>query len=496
MLHGKIFLVIVFFMWVRWSWPRFRFDQLMNLAWKIMLPLGLVNFLAIAILEEIRHVYAPESSSFAWTLGIIAAGWVLFAAAWLVDVAGQSAGDRQSPPPRLLAMQSPLIVSCQRIALSCAMKPDDPNIKWIPEPELGLAGKMYLPLIAQGLTTTWKHLTKSLRGDVVTVSYPDEEPKIGNPLIYRGVHRLNKDEQGRVKCVACFLCATACPAHCIDIIGVRKPLAGSRKVSAELQHRRAALHLLRHVRRGLPRRCHRADQPLQPDRPQPRGNDLRQGEAALSLRRDQGQGADAVAGPGRDRDMSEWLSVPLLLAADLPTVKEICSCNSFWAILVGSLAVWVLLPNRIPYGKSIGGVLAIVAAGLFASDWPFLGDWTDQAVFWLLSAVTLGAAVCTICSRSPVYSAIWFALSLLGTAGLFFYNGAQFLGVATIVVYAGAIVVTFLFVIMLSQPEGHSAYDRITWGWFPKTFSVLAAATMVALLTFLLGNLRARLPSR
>ena len=81
-LHGKIFFVILFFMWVRWSWPRFRFDQLMNLAWKVMLPLGLVNFLAVAILEELRHVYAPEGSSFAWSLGIIAAGWVLFAVAW------------------------------------------------------------------------------------------------------------------------------------------------------------------------------------------------------------------------------------------------------------------------------------------------------------------------------------------------------------------------------------------------------------------------------
>jgi NADH-quinone oxidoreductase subunit H len=83
-LHGKIFLVILFFMWVRWSWPRFRFDQLMNLAWKIMLPLGLVNFVAIAVLEEIRHVNAPLGGSFAWTLGIIVAGWLLFAAAWLV----------------------------------------------------------------------------------------------------------------------------------------------------------------------------------------------------------------------------------------------------------------------------------------------------------------------------------------------------------------------------------------------------------------------------
>jgi NADH-quinone oxidoreductase subunit H len=83
-LHGKIFLVIVFFMWVRWSWPRFRFDQLMNLAWKIMLPLGLVNIVAVAILEEIRHVYGPPESSFTWTLGIIAAGWAVFGVAWLV----------------------------------------------------------------------------------------------------------------------------------------------------------------------------------------------------------------------------------------------------------------------------------------------------------------------------------------------------------------------------------------------------------------------------
>ena len=37
------------------------------------------------------------------------------------------------------------------------------------------------------------------------------------------MHRLNKDAEGRVKCVACFLCATACPAHCIDIVGVESP---------------------------------------------------------------------------------------------------------------------------------------------------------------------------------------------------------------------------------------------------------------------------------
>ena len=94
------------------------------------------------------------------------------------------------------------------------MKPNDPNVKWLDEPRLGLAGKMYLPLFAQGLTTTVKRLMQPK----VTVGFPEQKPDIGNPLIYRGVHRLNKDDDGRVKCVACFMCATACPAHCIDII--------------------------------------------------------------------------------------------------------------------------------------------------------------------------------------------------------------------------------------------------------------------------------------
>ena len=99
------------------------------------------------------------------------------------------------------------------------MKEYDPDVLWIEEPQLGLSGKMYLPLVAQGLTTTARHLV----GPKVTVSYPEVEPEIENPLIYRGVHRLNRDEEGRIKCVACFLCATACPAHCIDIIGVESP---------------------------------------------------------------------------------------------------------------------------------------------------------------------------------------------------------------------------------------------------------------------------------
>lgn len=179
-----------------------------------------------------------------------------------------------------------------------------------------------------------------------------------------------------------------------------------------------------------------------------------------------------------------------LLAAESLTYREVLACRTFWGLVLAAVGLWLALPKRVAYGKTIGGVLGIIGLALLASDWPLLPTLTDQTVFWLLASITILAAVATITSYSPVYSAIWFALSLLGTGGLFFFNGAQFLGVATIVVYAGAIVVTFLFVIMLAQPEGHASYDRISWGWFAKTASVFVAAGIVGLLTMLLGGLK------
>jgi NADH-quinone oxidoreductase subunit H len=74
----KIFLVILFFMLIRWSWPRFRYDQLMAFAWKVMLPLGLANFVVIATLEQLKINWPG-------------AGWlnVLFAVlAWAACIAG------------------------------------------------------------------------------------------------------------------------------------------------------------------------------------------------------------------------------------------------------------------------------------------------------------------------------------------------------------------------------------------------------------------------
>jgi NADH-quinone oxidoreductase subunit I len=99
------------------------------------------------------------------------------------------------------------------------MNRNDPKITWTREPRLGLLGRSYLLLFLQGLTTTVRHFFRRKK----TVQFPDVPHEIADPLLYRGVHRLNRDDQGRVKCVACFLCATACPAHCIDIVAAESP---------------------------------------------------------------------------------------------------------------------------------------------------------------------------------------------------------------------------------------------------------------------------------
>jgi len=91
------------------------------------------------------------------------------------------------------------------------------SVRWIAEPKIGFWERMYLPAIFEGLQTTVTHMF----APKVTEQYPEQEPTL--PSNYRGVHRLNRDDEGRVKCVACYMCSTACPAHCIDIVAAPAP---------------------------------------------------------------------------------------------------------------------------------------------------------------------------------------------------------------------------------------------------------------------------------
>jgi NADH-quinone oxidoreductase subunit I len=91
------------------------------------------------------------------------------------------------------------------------------QVRWVKPPKIGLMEKLYIPAIVSGLGTTMKHVFKK----PVTQQFPEQRPTL--PPNYRGVHRLNRDETGRVKCVACYMCSTACPARCIDIVAAPSP---------------------------------------------------------------------------------------------------------------------------------------------------------------------------------------------------------------------------------------------------------------------------------
>jgi NADH-quinone oxidoreductase subunit H len=82
-LSAKILGVILFFMLVRWSWPRFRFDQLMNLAWKVMLPLGLVNLVTVAAVEEFRPQLVTALGEGWAKVAAIGLPWAVFFIGWI-----------------------------------------------------------------------------------------------------------------------------------------------------------------------------------------------------------------------------------------------------------------------------------------------------------------------------------------------------------------------------------------------------------------------------
>jgi len=105
-------------------------------------------------------------------------------------------------------------------------------------------------------------------------------------------------------------------------------------------------------------------------------------------------------------------------------------------------------------------------------------------LFWPAAAAMVVFTLLTISSRNPVYSAIWMILSFAATAGLFVLLEAHLIAAVEVLVYAGAIMVLFLFVIMLInlRSEEHE-------GLRLNPLAILAAATFLALVTRALNDL-------
>ncbi|MBX3357931.1 MAG: NADH-quinone oxidoreductase subunit I [Phycisphaeraceae bacterium] len=106
------------------------------------------------------------------------------------------------------------------------------DILRLESPEMNRLESVYLPAIFKGFGTTLRHMFGTIVGgkNFLTLQYPEERreqmpvDKGGVEVRnFRGVHRLNRDEEGRVKCVACMMCPTLCPARCIHIEAAESP---------------------------------------------------------------------------------------------------------------------------------------------------------------------------------------------------------------------------------------------------------------------------------
>jgi NADH-quinone oxidoreductase subunit J len=90
---------------------------------------------------------------------------------------------------------------------------------------------------------------------------------------------------------------------------------------------------------------------------------------------------------------------------------------------------------------------------------------TDALFFYLFAALVLGGAIFTVTRRSAVHSAISLIVSLIGVAGLYLLQQAEFLFAVQIVLYVGGIMVLFLFVIMLVNLDQAAKQRQFSRQW-------------------------------
>ena len=110
---------------------------------------------------------------------------------------------------------------------------------------MSFSEKIYMPSILKGMAVTLKHFFKKKP----TISYPEEKRPFSP--VFRGLHVLNRDEEGREKCTACGLCAVACPAEAITMEAAERQKGEETLYREEKYAAKYEINMLRCIFCGL-----------------------------------------------------------------------------------------------------------------------------------------------------------------------------------------------------------------------------------------------------
>lgn len=154
-------------------------------------------------------------------------------------------------------------------------------------------------------------------------------------------------------------------------------------------------------------------------------------------------------------------------------------------MIAGAVGLYLLMPRRQGAGLAkVGALVAGVAlVGILLNLLGWTGGSLEGRFFGLFSAVAVVSAVMMITQRKALYSALFFVLTVLAVAALILLQQAEFLAVALVLIYAGAILVTYVFALTLSRQEDLQEYD--TEAQAPMAAIFIGAVLMMGLLSML-----------
>jgi len=119
------------------------------------------------------------------------------------------------------------------------------RIKQIDRKPLSFMEKLYLPAIIKGMAITFSHIFKKRP----TINYPEKKRPFSP--VFRGLHILNRDAEGRENCTACGLCAVACPAEAITMEAAERKVGEENLYREEKYAAKYEINMLRCIFCGL-----------------------------------------------------------------------------------------------------------------------------------------------------------------------------------------------------------------------------------------------------